>query len=124
MPDNNYLELTQLHDPQEPRKPRKLFEAHDLAEFNVEEEVLANYAAAKNFLAAIPEGTPANQISQVINTINTILTNLTKLQIEIYSSERLKRLEAALVQAMKKAPKEAQDEFFDQYEILLKKADK
>lgn len=65
------------------------------------------------------ESTPANQKSQVLNSASAALANLAKLQIEIYDSERLKRIEAILIEVVNTLPAKAQESFLSRYEVEL-----
>lgn len=94
-----------------------------LSELKIDDELAKIYSQATSFLANIGyTDTPANQVAQVINTISTILKEISKTQTDLYNAERSKRIEAAVIQAIKVAPKESQDIFFDEYERILKGA--
>lgn len=92
-----------------------------LRSLDLDAQLYTTYAKAKNYLAEIQnlEDTPANQVAQVFNTISGILKEIVKMQTDLYSAERVKKLEAAMIQAIKLAPKEAQEEFFKEYEKIL-----
>lgn len=93
-----------------------------LRDLNLDGELYNAYAKAKNYLADIqsdPE-VPPNQVAQVFNTISAILKEIVKMQTDLYNAERVKKLEAAMITALKLAPKEAQEAFFEQYSVLLK----
>lgn len=92
-----------------------------LRNLDLDGQLYTTYAKAKNYLAEIQniEDTPANQVAQVFNTISGILKEIVKMQTDLYSAERVKKLEAAMIQAIKLAPKEAQEEFFKEYEKIL-----
>lgn len=62
---------------------------------------------------------PPNQQAQVANALSGALTTLVKLQADVYTTERLKRLEAALIKTLEVLPKEAQETFFEAYESRL-----
>jgi hypothetical protein len=61
--------------------------------------------------------TPMNQRAQVQNSIASILDKLGKMQTELYDSEKLKRLQAAVVKVVKQLPKESQVQFFEMLEM-------
>ena len=63
--------------------------------------------------------TPANQMAQVANSVASVLASLSKLQNETYDSERLKRVESVLIEALNELPMGVQDEFLSKYEALL-----
>jgi ABC-type antimicrobial peptide transport system ATPase subunit len=96
--------------------------AHELKELNLDTELLQNYQDAKNYLEQIryDETIPPNQVAQVMNTINAILKEIVKMQTDLYDAERLKKIESATIKAIKLAPKESQEAFFEEYESLLK----
>lgn len=62
---------------------------------------------------------PANQKAQVAGTVASALGVLGKLQIEVYSSERLKKIEAVLIEVLKTLPTEQQNEFLTAYEAAV-----
>lgn len=94
--------------------------ATSLQGMDLESEVLENYHTAKQFLSNIDqESIPANQVAQVINSITNILKDLVKMQTELYDAERVKKMEAALINTLKTLPDEQQDMFFTRYERAL-----
>lgn len=119
---NNSLESFDLYEKSElfTQKPAVSPDIIALKDLNMEEELARVYAEARQFLSDVRlVDAPPNQVAQVFNTISSILKEITKTQTELYNSERLKRIEAAVVQAIKLAPKESQDVFFNEYEKLL-----
>lgn len=114
-----------------PSQPQTILPADYLPEYgslkslNLDSELYAAYARAKNYLAIVQadEKIPPNQIAQLMNTLTAILDKIVKLQTELYSAERVKKLEAAMIQAIKLAPPESQQVFLEQYETLLKAAE-
>jgi hypothetical protein len=114
-----------------PSQPQTVLPADYLPEYgslkslNLDSELYAAYARAKNYLAIVQadEEIPPNQISQVMNTLTAILDKIVKLQTELYNAERVKKLEAAMIQAIKLAPPESQQVFLEQYQTLLKAAE-
>lgn len=105
--------------------PEYLPEYGSLKNLNLDSELYAAYARAKNYLSIIQvdKATPPNQVAQVMNTLTAILDKIVKLQTELYSAERVKKLEAAMIQAIKLAPPESQQVFLEQYQTLLKAAE-
>jgi len=93
----------------------------DLASLNIEQEIITQLQTAKILQTGVLDDPtiPANQRAQTVNTVSNILTQLVKTQTDLYNAERIKELEAAIVQAMKGAPTEVKDHFFDRYERLL-----
>lgn len=61
------------------------------------------------------EETPANQKAQIQNSLNNIITNLSKHQINLYTSERMKRMEGALIRVLKTLTKAEQTAFMESY---------
>ncbi len=114
------LDLYPRNDPPQGPPPQHV-PIIPLNDLKIDDELANIYAQAKNFLAQVQyTDAPPNQVAQVINTISTILKEISKTQTDLYNAERLKRIEAATIQAIKTAPKEAQDVFFDEYERILK----
>ena len=96
-------------------------ERGSLKSLNLDAELYNAYAKAKNYLAIVQsdDSVPPNQIAQVFNTISAILKEIVKLQTELYSAERVKKLEAAMIEALKNtATEEVQDAFFTELERL------
>lgn len=121
------LEDLGLHGEQIPQQ-RKLAEVvstnGSLKDLNLDSELYAAYVGAKNFLAELQNTEPGivapNHVAQVFNTISAILKEIVKMQTDLYNAERLKRLEAAMISAIKTAPPEAQQVFLEQYQSILK----
>jgi len=92
-------------------------EVTSLNQLNLEEELLLQYTRVKNFLEQIEgdESIPPNQVAQVMNTCTAILKEIVKTQETLYNSERAKKLEIEVVNAMRAAPQQAQEAFFKRY---------
>lgn len=104
-------ELLALHSKIEARITGKR-----LSEVNLEQELLLQYQKAKVLQedANKPNAdVPMNQRAQVQNSLGNLLERLGKMQIELYSSEALKRLKAAVIKVVKAQPKEFQAAFFE-----------
>lgn len=67
-------------------------------------------------------GVPMNQRAQVQNSLANLLSTLAKTQAELYSSERIKRIQQAVVKIVKTLPKKQQDTFFEMLEAELVQA--
>lgn len=92
----------------------------NLADLNLEQELLDNYNDAQDILTNIdPQVTPANQIAQSMNTITSILDKIMKMRTELYNAERIKKIETAIIFTLKQYP-ELQETFMIEYERLLK----
>lgn len=63
--------------------------------------------------------TPANQKAQTLNATAAVLGQIAKLQTEIYTSERLKKIEAKLIEALNTLPAETQEAFLLVYQEVL-----
>ena len=123
---NMELEDHDLHAPPEPERRNPIAsyipEHGSLKNLDLDAELYSAYAKAKNYLSDLQsdDEIPPNQVAQVFNTISAILKEIVKMQTELHSAERVKKLEAAMISAIKLAPKESQDAFFMEYEAILK----
>ena len=120
---NMELEDHDLHEPEKPEYVADyLPERGSLKSLNLDAELYNAYAKAKNYLAIVQsdDSVPPNQVAQVFNTISAILKEIVKMQTELHNAERVKKLEAAMIQAIKLAPLESQQAFFEEYEAILK----
>ena len=93
-----------------------------LQTLDVAVELNLAYQSAKSLLeqAQYDENTPLNQKAQVVNSLNAILASITKSRSEIYSAERNRAMETALINTLKKHPT-LQKAFMDDYKIALEK---
>lgn len=91
-----------------------------LTDIDLEEETLRQYQQTRALFSTIigSTDTPANQKAQLANSCTTILQQLTLLQSKLYSSERLKAIEQTLIKVVKTLPREAQEQFFVDYERI------
>lgn len=123
------LEDYDLHEPPESERryhgSNYIPEQGSLKNLNLDAELYNAYAKAKNYLADVQsdESIPPNQLAQLMNTISAILKEIVKMQTELHNAERVKKLEAAMIQAIKLAPPESQKAFLVQYEAILKEQD-
>lgn len=108
-------QLLELREKIEQRLPAQM-----LADLNLEKELVLQYLAIKSMLAKIVdnEATPANQRAQVANSVTAILGDMTKLQNSLYNSERVKKLEAAMIKALEVLPMETRQDFLERYEEI------
>ena len=97
-------------------------ERGSLKSLDLDAELYNAYAKAKNYLADVQsdDRVPPNQLAQLMNTISAILKEIVKMQTELHNAERVKKLEAAMIQAIKLAPPESQQAFLEEYEAILK----
>ena len=123
---NMELEDHDLHEPPESERryhgSNYIPEQGSLKNLDLDAELYNAYAKAKNYLADVQsdESIPPNQLAQLMNTISAILKEIVKMQTDLYNAERVKKLEAAMIQAIKLAPLESQQAFLVQYEAILK----
>lgn len=113
----NQDELLALRDEIEQK-----LEGITLSDVNLVKETMIQFKKAKKLqidASAEDSEVPMNQRAQVQNSIANILDRLSKMQTELYDSEKLKRLQAAVIKIVKTLPKEQQDSFFEQMEIEI-----
>ena len=126
---NMELEDHDLHEPPESERryhgSNYIPEQGSLKNLDLDAELYNAYAKAKNYLADVQsdDQVPANQLAQLMNTISAILKEIVKMQTELHNAEKVKKLEAAMIQAIKLAPLESQQAFLEEYETLLKAAE-
>ena len=113
MPVDELLELR--------RQIETLLPVKDLKDLNLSRELVLQVQALQALQQRVMSdtSTPANQIAQCANSLSAALVNLVKLQSDVYTSERLKRIEACLVECVQTLPTNTQEEFFSQYEEML-----
>lgn len=91
-------------------------------EIKLEEEVLEMYHQAKHWLAELylnkEELSSPTSISSAVTAVNAALKELVKMQAEIHNQEKLKKMEEAMIEALKLAPSDVQDAFLAKYEEL------
>lgn len=93
----------------------------DLARMNLAEELGLQYRGGMALLATVSndEDTPANQKAQVFNSVSKMLNDIIKTQKIVFSAERLKRFEVALLKVLGKLPPESTRIYFDLYGDFL-----
>ena len=101
----------------------KILGIGSLGDLNVESEIMVQLATAKALQVETltEKDTPANQKAQTINAVGAILRDLVRMQTELYNAERIKEVEAAVIDCMRLAPDDVKDKFFERYERLLTK---
>ncbi len=95
----------------------------ELVDINVEEELLLQFAVMREFQTAIisDEHTAANQRAQVGSAVSKLILDISDRQSAVYSSERVKRLETALIRACRDhMPEEACATFLEAYERIAR----
>ena len=95
--------------------------ARSLKDLDLERELTLQFLALQQLQNAVIDDadTPANQKAQVANSLSAALVNLVKLQGDVHSSERMKRIESILIDALKDLPVEAVEAFLANYEQAL-----
>lgn len=98
--------------------------ARKLSDIDLEEELLMQFARTRAFYDAIigDTNTPANQRAQVANSCSAILEQLIKLQLKLFSAERVKAIELTIIRVLKELPEATQLRFFELYERALEQA--
>lgn len=102
-----------------------------ISEINMEEELLlqlASLRALSNKIAGVGSsddgeggvvGVPLNQRAQLANSITTVLKSLIDRQVEVFSSERFKRIENLLIRHLRRQDGEFAKAFLDEYEQII-----
>lgn len=109
----NMAELIQLRSEIDAKVPVKA-----LVDLNLERELVMQLVVVQNLQneTLADPGVPANQKAQTVNSAAATLQTLAKMQTEVYNSERLKRMEQALIETLQALPTEAQEAFLTAYE--------
>lgn len=117
------LEELSLHQSELPPHfvPHQELLGANLKDLNLDTELFNTYRDAKRFLDGVKndDKLPPNQVAQVFNTIGAILKEITKMQTDVYNAERVKKQELAMIHALKLAPVEIQDAFFEEFQRLI-----
>lgn len=103
------------------RQIEDLLPVKDLKDLNLARELVLQVQALQALQQRVIEDldTPVNQVAQVANSLSSALTNLLKVQTDVYTSERLKTIEAVLIECLGTLPMDAQQGFLDEYERRL-----
>ena len=98
--------------------------ARSLRELDLEAELALQFAALQQLQNSVIDDndTPANQKAQVANSLSAALVNLVKLQSDVHNSERMKKIESLLIDALRELPVEAVEAFLARYERELNRA--
>lgn len=94
------------------RAPRQ-----NLEELDLSEELYKQYVKVKDMFDAAPNE-PLNQRAQTINSIVAVLGRITQIRTELYSAERLKKMEECLIRTLKLFP-DISESFLAAYEEAL-----
>lgn len=105
-------ELLELRVQIEQRLPVK-----QLKDLNLEQELVLQLLTSQQLQRDVlqDDEIPANQRAQCLNAVAAIIAQLVKLQTEVYTSERLKRIEGYLIESLVELPKPAQEVFMARY---------
>lgn len=113
MPLDQLLELRNRIEQQLPAK--------DLKDLDLKRELVLQVLALQQLQAAVinDEEIPANQKAQVANSLSAALTTLVKLQADVLTTERLKKIEAILIEVINEQTPELQEAFLRMYNERL-----
>lgn len=109
-------QLLNLRNEIERRLPVK-----NLREISLERELLLQHQASlelQNRVLADLD-VPTNQKAQCLNSTAAVLAQVIKLQSEVHTTERLKRIENRLIEALNTLPAETQEAFLLVYAEIL-----
>lgn len=99
----------------------------DIGSLDLADELGLTYRQGKSLLAQIDTDAsiPMNQKAQVFNTVQSQLKQMVEMREQVYSQERLKRFEGALLKVFQALPDDnARHIFFDTYSDYLKDPDR
>lgn len=91
-----------------------------MEEMDLEEEVVRQYMTVKSLQGDTLAGNDEpNKKASVVNACAAALQQLAKLQTDVYTAERFKRIENLLIKHIKLLPKETADAFIKDYSQLV-----
>ena len=95
--------------------------ARSLKDLDLERELVLQVMALQELQNKVidDDDTPANQKAQTASALSAALMNLVKVQSEVHNSERMKKIEAALIDTLNELPQEAAAAFLGRYEQAL-----
>ena len=95
--------------------------ARSLKDLDLERELVLQVMALQQLQNAVidDDDTPANQKAQTASALSAALMNLVKVQSEVHNSERMKKIESLLIDALRELPVEAVEAFLANYEQAL-----
>ena len=98
--------------------------ARSLKDINLERELVLQVMALQQLQNSVidDEDTPANQKAQTASALSAALMNLVKVQSEVRNSERMKKIEAVLIDTLNDLPEEAARQFLESYRRALAEA--
>jgi hypothetical protein len=100
---------------------QKRLPALELSQMNLEKELLLQFHTVRALQNRVmdDEEVAVNQRAQVANSVASSLNRLADLQQTIYTSERFKMIEGALIRAMSKLPEKVSEKFLADYEQII-----
>lgn len=84
---------------------------------NLEEQLLIQYNEARHMIY-VANNAPIRERTQALHAATAILAALTRSQAELYSLERIKKIESVLLEVLKEFP-DLQKPFLERYELAL-----
>lgn len=95
-----------------------------LRDLDLNRELVLQVLALQQLQADVinDDDTPANQRAQVANSLSSALANLVRVQGDVYTTERLKKLEALYVDALNLLPEEVKHTTIEAYTRLLEES--
>ena len=95
----------------------------ELSKMNLEKELLLQFHTVRGLQTKVmdDDDVAVNQRAQVANTVASNLNKLADPQAVIYTSERFKMIEGALIRELNKLPEETAERFLNSYEQILRR---
>jgi hypothetical protein len=91
----------------------------DINKIDLEEEVVRQFMTVKNLQSTVLQGAEeANKKAAVINACTAALAALAKMQVELHTAERFKKIENLMIRYIKLMPKELAEQFLEKYTNL------
>lgn len=112
----------------QPSEPPPLLQEENLVgsldELDVDNALLRHYYRVERLARDVltDPDIPPNQQAAVMNTLNSLLVQIAKTRTELYTAERMKRIEQTLLFVLKTLPKQQRQDFLEEYERELRRA--
>lgn len=83
------------------------------------------YKSAKDLLDSVltDSDVPTNQRAQVLNSVSALIQQIAKTRTDVYTAERLRKLEQALIRTLYDISPELKEQFMADYERALAESD-
>ena len=93
----------------------------DLTNIDLEKELVNQFIETKAMLTTVRDDDeiPPTQKASLITACSSLLAQLTKNQKELYNTERVKIMEATLIEALREVDNDLVEQFLELYEIRL-----